>query len=376
MRHCKRLHARLVVCVGLVAALLPVALTADGAMSIEGLLHQWSFSAADVRTVAAGKAVVKGLDTAVRQELAYFGAVHIDGAASLFVERLRDIERFERGPSIPQIGRFSVPPRLEDLASLKLPVDDVMSLSACRPGACDLKLSATSIARFQHEVPWASSSAAAQADRLARQTLLDLVRAYQTNGNAALGSYDDDRQTLEVAEQFRSMLASSGPTPLPIPELTKYLVDYPRSRPAGSEEFFYWSVVNFGLKPTIRLNHVIIYPLIGQPSGVSYAIAIKQLYASHYFQTALDLRLLVDDRRRAETPGFYLLSLTRSRIDGTSGLKGSLLRPLISRRSRNGVRDYMDHLKQEFESGSSRPLRDGARTCAAPGGGQICLDTP
>jgi len=83
---------------------------------------------------------------------------------------------------------------------------------------------------------------------------------------------------------------------------------------------------------------------------VSHVIAIKQLYASHYFQTTLELRFLVDDGRRANPPGFYLLSITRSRIDGTSGLKRALLRSVISRRSRSAVRSYLEHLKRQVES--------------------------
>jgi hypothetical protein len=128
-----------------------------------------------------------------------------------------------------------------------------------------------------------------------------------------------------------------------------YLEQYPRNRPSGAEDFFYWSMVDFGLKPTVRLNHVIIYPLAARPSGVSHVIAIKQLWASHYFQTALELRYLVDDERRADRPGFYLLSITRSRIDGTSGLTGALLRTVINRRSRTGVRSYLEHLKRQVE---------------------------
>ncbi len=99
----------------------------------------------------------------------------------------------------------------------------------------------------------------------------------------------------------------------------------------------------------MRVNHVIIYPLAARPSGVSHVIAIKQLYASHYFQATLELRFLVDDDRRADGSGFYLFSITRSRIDGTGGLKGSLLRSVISRRSRTAVRGYLEHLKRLVE---------------------------
>ena len=111
-----------------------------------------------------------------------------------------------------------------------------------------------------------------------------------------------------------------------------------------------WSVVDFGLKPTIRVNHVTIYRLSGSSSSnVSYVIAIKQLYASHYFHSTLELRFLVDDDRRPGRPGFVLVSITRSRNDGMTGFTGSLLRPIINRRSRNAVRRYLEHVKRQVE---------------------------
>ena len=323
---------------------------------VNNLLGQQRFSAADLRALDAGEAVVKSLDTPVRRELAHFGVVHIDGPPDRFVDRFRDIERFERGPGIPQIGRFGTPPRPEDLASLTLPAKDVTALARCRPGDCDVKLSTAAMTRFQNDVNWSSPSAALQAQDVARAMILELVHAYQANGNAALGQYDDGGEPLLVAEEFRALLASGNLLPLPVPGLMAYLEEYPRSPLSGAEDFFYWSTVDFGLKPTVRVNHVIIYPLAGRPSGVSHVIAIKQLYATHYFQTTLELRFLVDDERRADRRGFYLLSITRSRIDGTSGLKGSLLRSVVSRRSRTAVRSYLEHLKREVERTAPAPF--------------------
>jgi len=190
-----------------------------------------------------------------------------------------------------------------------------------------------------------------------RETIVDLVRAYQVGGNGALGSYADDTEPLPVAEPFRALLVSGHRLPLPVPELITYLEEYPRSRPPDATDFFYWSVVDFGLKPTVRVNHVVIYPIAGRPSGVSHVIAIKQLYASHYFQSTLELRFLVD----AAPPsgrGFYLLSLTRSRIDGTNGMTGSLLRSIVNRRSRAAVRGYLEHLKRQVEGADPRPSEE------------------
>lgn len=338
---------------GLGAALLIAAasLAAQSGSNVDDLLRRkMGFSANDVRALDAGAAVIEGLDTLVREELAHVGAVYIDAPSERFVERFRDIERFERGPGVPQIGRFGSPPRLEDLESLTLPMTDVTALPTCRPGDCDVKLSAAAMRRFRDDVDWSSPSAARQANEVAREILVELVRAYQANGNAALGHYDDGDEPLPVAEQVRALLASGDPLPVPVPALLAYLDHYPRGRPAGAEDFFYWSVVDFGLKRTIRVNHVTIYPLAaGPPSGVAYAIAIKQLYASHYFHTTLELRFLVDDDRRSGRRGASLISITRSRSDGMTGVKGLFLRPIISRRSRDAVRSYLEHVKRQVE---------------------------
>jgi hypothetical protein len=342
---------------GVGAALLAIGASAAAPSPsfVDDLLRKERFSTADLRALDAGHAVVRSLATPVRPELAHFGVVHVNAPAARFIDRFGDIERFERGPGVPQIGRFGTPPRLEDLASLTLPAKDVAALKTCRPGDCDVKLSTAAMIRFRNQVNWSSPYAAQQAHEVARAMILELVLAYQANGNAALGHYDDRSEPLSVAEQFRALLDSGSQLPVPVPELMAYLEEYPRNRPPGTEDSFYWSVVDFGLKPTLRVNHVVIYPMDAGPSGVSHVIAIKQLYASHYFHTTLELRFLVGDERQADRRGFYLLSITRSRSDGTTGLKGSLLRPVISRRSRNAVRSYLEHLKRQVERAAPPP---------------------
>jgi hypothetical protein len=220
-----------------------------------------------------------------------------------------------------------------------------------------MKLSAAAMNRFRKLVNWSSPNAARDANEVVREMILELVRAYQANGNDALGHYDDGGEPLPVAQEFRALLPNGDLLPAPVPALIAYLEDYPRDRPAGAEDFFYWSVVDFGLKPTIRANHVTIYPLSGRPSSnVAYVIAIKQLYASHYFHSTLELRFLVDDSRRPGRSGFYLVSIMRSRNDGMTGFAGSVLRPIINRRSRNAVRRYLEHVQRQVERMASTAL--------------------
>ena len=350
-----------------VAPIVVVALSAEPKWPVERLLtERMGFSADDVRELERGSAVTRSLPARVRQEVAHVAAVYLDVPPDEFVTRFRDIEEFERGPGIPQIGRFGDPPRIGDLRPLTLDPEDVAELSKCRPGDCEVKLSAHAMTRFRDEVDWSSEDAGRQADEVARSMVLDLLRAYQAHGNAALGAYVDGKRPLPVAEHFRSLLASRDPLPAPVPGLLAYLDGYPHGLPDGADEFFYWTMVDFGMKPTIRLNHVTIRPLPDRLStGVAYAIATKQLYASHYFHTTLELRFLLDRTDADGREGSALISITRSRNDGMTGFRGLFLRPIIRRRSRDAVRNYLEHVKRQVE----RPASPSATEEFRPGAG-------
>jgi hypothetical protein len=69
-----------------------------------------------------------------------------------------------------------------------------------------------------------------------------------------------------------------------------------------------------------------------RPSGPIDSVAIKQLYASHYFETALDLSVCVSDNSQPHGKGFYLITVKGSRQAGLTGPKGAIVRP----RLRNG----------------------------------------
>ena len=149
-----------------------------------------------------------------------------------------------------------------------------------------------------------------------RRMAVEYIERYRSGGNAALAVYEDAGSPISISGEFEDMVRRS-PGLTTIPEVSTYLLQYPRARPAGVQDFFYWSLAEFGLKPVLRLNHVVIHPT--QPaSGLQYAITTKQLYASHYFHTALEVRMLVDD---AERPGraHYLVVLNVARWTVSAG---------------------------------------------------------
>jgi len=118
---------------------------------------------------------------------------------------------------------------------------------------------------------------------------------------------------------------------------------FPAPAPDRTTDFYYWENVKFGLKPTFRVNHVSIH----QPAGAKdrWLIANKQLYASHYFQTAIDLMACVAD----DANSFYLLSLKGSRQDGLTGLKGRLLRSVVTSKTKEAMTISLQRLKEKTE---------------------------
>src|SRR5260370_15242195 len=103
----------------------------------------------EMRDAASGKAVVKELDTPDYREIAIFGIVTVGVPRSFYVHRVADFPSSLRASSRPRFATFSDSAVASDVASLSLSHDDAKELTHCRPGSCNLKLSATAIAQIR-----------------------------------------------------------------------------------------------------------------------------------------------------------------------------------------------------------------------------------
>jgi hypothetical protein len=314
--------------------------------AFDGFLRQrLRLTGAQMDAIDRGEAVTLEVRATVDREIALAGVVHIAAPAERLVSLVRDIERFESGDGFLATRRISDPPALDDFASLALPAEDVEALRKCRPGRCDVKLGQGAFDRLR-EIDWRAQDVTAQVNSLARQMAFDYVRAYQAGGNGELAVYLDSGRPQFVAEEFASLTRRLQDLPDPTPALAEYLVGYPRAeRAPGLEEFLYWSLGDFGLKPVVRLNHVVIQPGSGRTRWV---IATKQLYASHYFQTALELRALVDDAR-APGRAHYLVVYNVARSDGLTGLFGGVVKGKARDASRKGLAKALSATKRRCE---------------------------
>ena len=285
-------------------------------------------TAAERKQLAGGSPVTKLLEVDESEEVAVFGAVWIDAPMRRYVELLSDIEHFEKGRSFRVTRRISTPPRLEDFAELYLPERDVEDLRTCRVGRCKVKLDEQALHRFRNEVDWSAPDAAAAADALMRRLALEYVTGYLAGGNERLAVYRDGSRPTFVAQEFREMIAGMPELTTYMPDVRHYLLRFPAVTLPGSSSFLYWQETDFGLKPTIRISHLTI-----RESHDETVVASKMLYATHYFWTGLELRVLVPDPSRGQ--GFWFVTVSRSRSDGLTGFVGRFVR----RRVRSEVRD-------------------------------------
>ncbi|MFM2124954.1 MAG: hypothetical protein RL328_1405 [Acidobacteriota bacterium] len=306
------------------------------------------FTAAEIRQIDSGTPVAKILPTPSADFIYVVGATYVRAFPEQYLRLAGDIGRLRMLPGYLNAGRFSAMPSLTDLQGFDLEADDIAELKNCRLGNCEVQLPGEVIELFRRS----KSVDARTANARAREMALDAVDRYQRGGASQLGSYHDQGKAVSIAEHFTELLQVPGIASSVLPELRRYLIGFPQMELPGAESFFFWERVDFGLKPTLRINHAVTYRTRGNGTELT-AFAVKQLYASHYFQAALDFTLCIRDvRLPANQPGFYLVSLKGSRQSGLTGLRGGLLRRIVTSKTRTAQVGVLTILQKTLESGS------------------------
>lgn len=302
-----------------------------------------------IEQVHSGKPIAKIMESRTPHEVFVFGSVYIKASPEQYLKFALDLDALRKLPNYLAIQKFSDPPKLSDLDGFTLNEEDVKKLKDCKPDHCEVQLPAETMEAFQQSVNWSAPDAAGQVNHLAQEMALEALQRYIQGGNGALGTYRDKKQPAAVAETFQSLLSRSKALPVYLPDLDHYLLDYPRVSLDNVETQFYWEKVNFGLKPTLRIVQTIVYH--GKSSSEpAYAVAEKQLYASHYFETALDLSVCVKDTEQPDKPGFYLITLKGSQQAGLTGFKGSIVRKVAVDKTRSSLERALVSIKQKLES--------------------------
>jgi hypothetical protein len=298
----------------------------------------------EIKSIQQGKALAKVLKSPP-EEVLVFGSVFVKADPESYLVFATNLDETAKLPGYLAVHKFSDPPLLSDLADFKLDPDDIKDLQKCKPGDCNVQLPAEKMGDFKN-LNWSAPDISDKVNELARQMALEALQKYIEGGNAALGTYRDKDNPNEVAETFKTLLGRSQALPVYMPDLHRYLLEYPKFTSPGIQSEFHWEKVNFGLKPTLRIVQRITYKG-SDPSKPAYAVAEKQIYSSHYFRSALDITVCAKDSANAD--GFYLITAKGSQQAGLTGVKGGIVRNVAVDKTRSGLEKGLTMTKQKLE---------------------------
>jgi hypothetical protein len=248
---------------------------------------------------------------------------------------------------VPEIARFSDPPKLDDLRTLQLDHDDVEAIRKCQPESCDLKLTTAEMTSLHASIKSAGTEWRSALQDTFRQIVLDRIMRYLADGHPALAPYADRQEPTSLQQAFSAVIQHSSFLDQHAPNLAAYLDWYPHATLQGVESFTYWSVEQLGGRPSVTATHVAIVTS-DAPDQPESLVAGKQIFATHYVSASLNITAIVRGRSSSD---HYLVYVNRSRVDVLDRWYGGLARLVIERRVKGEAADVFRGLKIRIESG-------------------------
>jgi hypothetical protein len=302
-----------------------------------------------IATIRNGQPYATNLEPRSPAEIFVFGVVYINADPESYVKFASDFNRLRQVPGHLAIKSISNPPQQWEFDGFSFYGDDIKALEECKPGKCGVQLPGTTIEQLRQSVNWSAPNVDDQVNQFVQKLAMQRIQLYQKEGSRPLGAvYNDKKKQVNVSDQFQYILSYTKALPENLPSFYNYILNYPDSKTANVDSTFYWDSVKFGLKPTLRI--VQVFTLKGNtPGEPAYAVAEKQLYSSHYFETALDLSFCIRDSDDTKKPGFYLVQVMGSEQAGLTGFEGSIIRRVAVSRSVSDLQKSLASIKASLE---------------------------
>jgi hypothetical protein len=281
----------------------------------KALAQRAAFGTDEMAALERGEPVAKLIPSNDPREVAVCGVMELpsdpETALKAFELSLAQLKQ----KSILQSGKFSNPPRVEDLGSLTLNDGDIGDLKTCTVGDCKLKLSATMIQRFQKSIDWNANDYKEQANQLFRLMIVEYVTAYLQKGDAALIEYADQSPRVPLAQEQQSLLANLLYVNDAAPEFVRHVKAFPQSTVPVAHSLS-WAKIDFGLKPVLVITDTSTYR--SEVDGIPRVLVLsKQIYAHHYFDASLSLIAVIGDQTQTKSNLLYV-NHSRARALATS----------------------------------------------------------
>jgi hypothetical protein len=130
-----------------------------------------------------------------------------------------------------------------------------------------------------------------------------------------------------------------------VPQLAKYLRDYPLNEDPGVETVLYWSKEHIARKPVISVTHLSIVRN-HNPAIPEALIVGRDVFSTHYVDASLSVTALM---RNTDTMN-YLVYINRTEVDVLHGVFAGMIRRSIQTHLKNAI-DTLMEVRQRLESG-------------------------
>ena len=107
----------------------------------------------------------------------------------------------------------------------------------------------------------------------------------------------------------------------------------------------------------VALTHVVLYQDPAKPDRLS--VALKQIYASHFYEGAFSLATVVDGPPTAGRPVSYVVFVNRTRTDILRGTLGGIKRKLTGGEVQKGVALTLQQMQEGLEKAAG--VRSGSK---------------
>jgi hypothetical protein len=310
----------------------------------KALTQRAAFSADQITAVERGELVVKLIPANDQREVAVCGVMEVPSDPETALKAFQlSLTQLKQKSSL-ESGRFSNPPRVEDLASLTLSDRDTEDLKNCTVGDCKLKLSTEMIRRFQKSIDWTAVDYRDQANRLFRLMIVEYVSEYLQRGDAALIEYADQSTRVPVAREQASLLANLIYVDDVAPEFVRQLKAFPQSS-GPVEHSLIWATINFGLKPVLVINDVSTYR--SEVDGIPRVLVLsKQIYADHYIDASLSLTAVIGDHSGTSS---HLLYINHSRASALASMFSKLKHQIVEGRATDNLEDLLQRTRLNID---------------------------
>ena len=316
----------------------------DARREVVDYLTSQGVKADEVARFDAGGVVARAV--IVKEEIVTVGAVKIRAPRERVLDYYGQMISYVDGTVTLAFGRFSTPATASDVQGLAFDRADIDDLRSCKPGGCDIRLSGAGIEALQRSIDWKAPDAGERVNAFVRKAALDYLGGYRAKGDAALITYDDRAQPVNLQQQWRAILGNATHLHNYAPELKAYLEQYPRGSLPGGRDVFYWVKEDFGFKPILSIVHGVIYQ---PPTRADRAFVVqKQIYANHYYNGSLAVATLLS-ATEGGAPVTYLVYANRSRGDQLRGGFGGLKGNLAESQARKAAQETLGTIKRQLE---------------------------